>query len=64
MSQRDLILQHLQTGQGITQMGALERFGCMRLGARINELRNQGYPIHSETVKANNKSFSRYSMAA
>lgn len=45
------ILEHLQTGKGITAAEAWKRWGCARLGARIYDLRGQGYVIRKETKK-------------
>lgn len=39
------ILKHLQSGARLTPKDALHLFGCARLGARIFELRQQGYDI-------------------
>jgi hypothetical protein len=50
-SQRQAILDHLRSGQGITAWTALERYGCLRLAARIAELRESGYPIISEQLR-------------
>ena len=44
-SQNTRILRHLKTHTGITQIEALNRYGCMRLAARISELRDRGYKI-------------------
>ena len=44
-SQCDLILNYLQRGNGLTPIDALERFGCFRLAARVNDLRKRGYLI-------------------
>ena len=52
----------LWRGYGITQLQALEKWGCMRLSARINELRKIGVPIITKTVCANGKSFARYTI--
>jgi hypothetical protein len=38
-NQTNRILRYLRTGRGITAISALTRFGCMRLAARIEELR-------------------------
>jgi len=41
------ILKHLQAGETITQIDALELFGCFRLASRINDLRRAGWNIQS-----------------
>tara|TARA_R110000868_G_scaffold221566_1_gene473310 strand:+ start:277 stop:477 length:201 start_codon:yes stop_codon:yes gene_type:complete len=53
----------LMRGYGITQLQALEKWGCMRLSARINELRRAGINIITHTIYANGKSFARYTIA-
>ncbi len=50
MSQSIQILRHLAAGNSITPLEALRRFGCMRLGARIWELKRQRWPIVSTTI--------------
>lgn len=45
MNQCTLILTHLQMGKTLTQADAIRLFGCYRLGARILELREEGYNI-------------------
>lgn len=52
----------LLRGYGITPLQALEKWGCMRLSARIKELRDAGFPIVTEATKQNGKSFARYRM--
>ena len=47
-TQTNAILGWLQAGRTITPLEALELFGCMRLAARIHELRALGHAI-SET---------------
>lgn len=47
MSQAQDILSHLKTGEPITQLEALNLFGCFRLASRINELRDCGYDIET-----------------
>ncbi len=44
-SQREEIARYLRTGKSLTALEALNRFGCMRLGARIYELKQQGVTI-------------------
>ena len=56
MTQNDKILRHLKTHKrGITQLDAIQRYGCLRLSARISELRDMGYVIKSEIVAVKNK---------
>jgi len=45
MSQNQQILRALQRGECISPLDALDRFHCLRLGARIYDLRQQGYNI-------------------
>lgn len=57
MTQNDMILRHLKTHKtGITQISALERYGCLRLSARISDLRQMGYVIKSEIIPVKNRS--------
>ncbi len=60
MTQCKHILNHLNIHGSITAMEALAMYGCFRLAARINDLRNLGYAIHTERVKAVGKEFARY----
>lgn len=46
-----LIADWLKLGCTITPLEALNMFGCMRLGARIYDLREQGLAIKSEMVE-------------
>jgi len=50
-SQGEEILGYLQRGNTLTALEALSLFGCNRLAARINELKNKGHDIGKETVK-------------
>lgn len=49
MTQTETILEMLQRGP-VTPLDALQEAGCFRLAARINDLRQQGYPIETETI--------------
>ena len=60
MSQKSRILNHLKTGRAITQIEALNLFGCFRLASRIEELRSQGYDIKTVMIDYNNKRFAKY----
>ena len=62
MSQEQDILYHLHNIGGLTPIDALERYGCFRLGARINDLRSQGHHIQTIMVEQNNKRFAKYEL--
>ncbi|NCC58577.1 MAG: hypothetical protein EOM17_13265, partial [Synergistales bacterium] len=47
LRQKDKVLEHLRTGQPLTQDTARELFGCMRLASRISELKKAGPVILS-----------------
>lgn len=48
------ILKYMQQGNSITQLEALAKFGCFRLGARIWDLKNEGYTIDKVNRKLPN----------
>ena len=50
-SQRVKILNWLYDGNRITGLEALHRFGCMRLSARILELKDFGYQIEDRVIE-------------
>lgn len=62
MSQNYLIQQHLEVGNSITPIEALNLFGCFRLGARIKDLRDRGMNIQTENIEYNGKRFAKYSL--
>lgn len=47
-SQTYKILKWMRENGPITPLDALSRFGCMRLAARIKDLRDKGYSIITE----------------
>lgn len=49
--QADAILDHMREGNRITQREAIELFGCMRLAARIHDLKADGWCIVSRPKK-------------
>lgn len=56
MTQNEMILRHLKTHKrGITQLAAIEKYGCLRLSARISDLRQMGYEIKSEIIPVKNR---------
>ena len=50
-TQRQKILEYLQAGGKLTPIDALGLFGCYRLGARVYELKCEGYIIDREMVE-------------
>ena len=52
VTQKSKIMSHLQSGQSITPIDALERYGCFRLAAIIHTLKNDyGMDIKTELIK-------------
>ena len=63
VSQSKGILAYLRTHKkGITPMDALNKFGCMRLSARIHDLKKEGHNIYSEieTIEYEDGTTKRY----
>ena len=63
-SQNQQIRAHLESGKSITPIEALRKFNCLRLGARIHNLKQMGMAIHSKLVCRNGKHFAEYSLQA
>lgn len=67
VTQNERILRHLQDYGSITPVEALKDYGCMRLGARIYDLKREGHRITTERETVINKrgekvAFARYRM--
>lgn len=61
LSQGDQILNYLRSGKTLTAIEALQRFGCLRLAARLNDLRKEGHSIESPRVQLpNGKRVAKY----
>ena len=60
LSVTDRLESHLRLGRKITQLQALKMWGCMRLGARVHELRSAGMNIATKTITQNGKHFAQY----
>ena len=61
-SQANQILKCLESGASLTAIDALDRFGCLRLAARVEDLRSEGHPIITTMVNKNDSRVARYSM--
>ena len=55
MTQCDKILRHLKDVGSITPVDALRDYGCMRLGARIWDLKRMGHHIDMELETGENR---------
>ena len=61
VSQCEHTLEYLKEYGSITPLEALNAFNCMRLGARIADLRKAGWHIRTETHKGG-KAYAIYSL--
>lgn len=61
-SQTEMILSYLRRRGSITALDAF-RMGCLRLAARINDLRADGHQIVSKRETKRGKTYSRYQLA-
>lgn len=55
MSQKERILQHLESGNTITSLEAYQELGVTQLATRIYELKAEGNPILSQRIKVTNR---------
>jgi len=53
-SQATQILKWLQSGKRLTPQDALREFGCFRLAARVNDLRQDSYAINTDRKRVTN----------
>ena len=49
-SQNLMILKALLNGERLTQLESYSRFNCLRLGARIYDLKQQGHKIERRMI--------------
>lgn len=56
-----LLLLRQRGAAGVTPLYALDQIGTLRLGARVFELRHEGYDVRTEIVSmANGKKVAKY----
>lgn len=55
MTQNERILHHIETYGSITQLEALQEYGCMRLASRITDLKRKGIKIKRITETSRNR---------
>lgn len=63
MKQTEQIYRHLQQHGSITPLEALREYGCMRLGARIYDLKRDGHKIVATMESRKNAAGERVSYA-
>ena len=59
-SQKDKILKHLEDGNSITPIEALEQFGCLRLADVIFRLKQDGHDIQTNMIEKGEKRYASY----
>ena len=59
---KDRLKVRLLSGQSVTPLQALRRWGCFRLAVYVNRLRNEGMKIKTEMVSAKGSTFAKYSL--
>ena len=69
MTQCERILRHLKDYGSITSIEAVNEYGCMRLAARIADLKGRGYSISRKMTNGKNRygeetCFATYSLEA
>ena len=62
-SQTALIKGWLLNGRSITQLDALNMFGCFRLAARIANIREEGFDIVTDMITINDKRVANYRLS-
>jgi hypothetical protein len=62
MSQSSAILLYLQSGHTLTAYDALRLFNCLRLAARIDDLRRDGHSIETLMVEGDGKRWAEYKL--
>ena len=63
MTQTQRILIYLKTGKSLTPLEALQKFGCLRLAARVADLRRDGHTLWTNYVQKDKKIFAAYKLS-
>jgi hypothetical protein len=61
-NQKLAILNYMYAGKTITQLEALDMFGCMRLASRIRDLRDDGHIIRTDMKTNGTKRWAQYAL--
>jgi Helix-turn-helix domain len=62
MTQTQSVLQYLKSGKSLTPLQALDKFGILRLSARVLDLKNQGHAIDMRMLKIGSKHVGCYKL--
>lgn len=62
-SQNKMIMGHLRRHKSITPLTAISQYNCMRLAARIFDLKEAGHTINKEMIEiSSGKQIARYTL--
>lgn len=62
MTQTEQIRNHLLRHNSITPLEALRRYRCMRLAARIRDLKKDGFSVQTVMMKRGETRYAKYVM--
>lgn len=62
MSQEKVILSALKRREFLTPLEALKRYGCLRLAARVKDLRDKGIKVKTTMIEVDGARVARYSL--
>jgi hypothetical protein len=62
MTQTQAIRRHLMKHNSITPLEAQRKFRCMRLAARIRDLKNDGFSVLTVIVRRGERRYAKYVM--
>jgi hypothetical protein len=55
MTQKERVLEYLESGKGLTRLNSWEHLGVIETPSRISELRADGWPIKTEMITVYNR---------
>ena len=55
-------IEYTRDGEKLTPLQALRKYGCMRLAARIKDLRDAGHDINTTLIRTQGARVARYSL--
>lgn len=59
-SQGEIVLEHLQSGQTLTGLEAIDKYHIYRLSSVIERLRKAGYNIETIDMQSENSRYGKY----